>query len=365
MKRTKEKGITLIALIITIIVMLILVAVTVNVVIEGGLISTAQKASNSMKIEKDKEILYSAAIGSIEGNACVNFSKLDANLPEGFEGSNGIYKKNDVTYRVDAYGTVTTAEFSTILAAVQENPEEYLAKAALLGQDTEADKNIGIGTDGNIVNLGLWTYEVVDGQTITLKGNRQNPSYGGQIINGKIEGTVPQYIYLNELNKIAEVTSIGICSFFNYSELTEITLPDTITTIGNLAFSNCSSLKSIVIPNGVTSIGAQAFTNCSSLETIAFPNTITSIGQAATFQNCVSLKEINIPEGVTSIGTNTFYKCTSLKKITIPNSVTRIQACFTGCTSLELIEIDNTENAITGSPWGNGINPKVVWLRES
>ena len=41
----KEKGITLIALIITIIVMLILVGVSVTVALNGGLFSTAERAT--------------------------------------------------------------------------------------------------------------------------------------------------------------------------------------------------------------------------------------------------------------------------------------------------------------------------------
>ena len=45
----EEKGITLIALIITIIVMLILVAVSVAVVINSNLIGAAEKAANGYK----------------------------------------------------------------------------------------------------------------------------------------------------------------------------------------------------------------------------------------------------------------------------------------------------------------------------
>ena len=43
----KEKGITLIALIITIIVMLILVAVTISVALNGGLFNNAKDGINS------------------------------------------------------------------------------------------------------------------------------------------------------------------------------------------------------------------------------------------------------------------------------------------------------------------------------
>lgn len=57
MKRTKENGITLIALIITIIIMLILVGVTVAVALNGGLFTTAKNATNKYTVEKEKELI--------------------------------------------------------------------------------------------------------------------------------------------------------------------------------------------------------------------------------------------------------------------------------------------------------------------
>ena len=108
-----HRGITLIALIITIIVMIILVGVTVNVALNGGLFDAAQKAANSTQIEVDKETLQAAALGSLGENAEVDFTKLDTNLPDGFEGSNGTYTKDGNTYKVDQYGNVTYKEPST------------------------------------------------------------------------------------------------------------------------------------------------------------------------------------------------------------------------------------------------------------
>ena len=65
MKRTKElktnKGITLIALIITIIVMLILVGVTVNVALNGGLFDTTKEASK----QKEKSIIYDQIVSAM------------------------------------------------------------------------------------------------------------------------------------------------------------------------------------------------------------------------------------------------------------------------------------------------------------
>lgn len=52
-----QKGITLVALIITIIVMLILVAVTITVALNGGLFDTARRASKETKAAQVKEAI--------------------------------------------------------------------------------------------------------------------------------------------------------------------------------------------------------------------------------------------------------------------------------------------------------------------
>ena len=57
MKKAEEKGITLIALIITIIVMMILVGVTVNLALNGGLFSTTKEAVSRTIEEKERELI--------------------------------------------------------------------------------------------------------------------------------------------------------------------------------------------------------------------------------------------------------------------------------------------------------------------
>ena len=59
-----QKGITLVALIITIIVMLILVAVTINLAINGGLFDKAKDASEKTQVEADREELHTFVIGA-------------------------------------------------------------------------------------------------------------------------------------------------------------------------------------------------------------------------------------------------------------------------------------------------------------
>lgn len=61
-----QKGITLVALVITIIVMLILVGVTVTIALNGGLFDTAEKAGEDYKAAQNAEN------GLASGNVIVN-----------------------------------------------------------------------------------------------------------------------------------------------------------------------------------------------------------------------------------------------------------------------------------------------------
>ncbi len=62
-----QKGITLIALVITIIVMLILVAVTVTIAMDGGLFTKAKTAGDDTKKEAEREELTSIVLGTYDG----------------------------------------------------------------------------------------------------------------------------------------------------------------------------------------------------------------------------------------------------------------------------------------------------------
>lgn len=57
-------------------------------------------------------------------------------------------------------GEKVSVDFEKIKSDVLANKEKYLAKAAEAGQNTTSNKDIGIGTDGNIVNLDLWMYKI-------------------------------------------------------------------------------------------------------------------------------------------------------------------------------------------------------------
>ncbi len=65
------------------------------------------------------------------------------------------------------------------------------------------------------------------------------------------------------------VTSIGV-NAFQYSGITNVTIPNSVTSIGDSAFYYCSRLTNVTIPSSVTSIGNYAFNDCTSLTRVYF-----------------------------------------------------------------------------------------------
>lgn len=87
------------------------------------------------------------------------------------------------------------------------------------------------------------------------------------------------------------VTSICDRAFFDFTNMTNITISNQIASIGRYAFSNCQSLKSIEIPDSVTKIDEGAFSECINLSSVTMPEKITTIS-AKEFSGCKSLKNL-------------------------------------------------------------------------
>jgi hypothetical protein len=73
---------------------------------------------------------------------------------------------------------------------------------------------------------------------------------------------------------------------FNYSGITQLSLPTTLKSIGVEAFEGCRYLKSVVIPEGVETIGNYAFANCFNLQSVELPSTLTSMGTSVLSWSC-------------------------------------------------------------------------------
>lgn len=198
------------------------------------------------------------------------------------------------------------------------------------------NQDIALGTNGQVVDLSLWKYVPYDfDKTINLTGGncgtgQYNSSYANSAIDletGKIQGTMPQYIYLYEKDAIYTVTELS-GTFYGCTNLKVAPeIPSTVERMSN-TFSGCTNLTTISnIPNDVEYM-YESFSYCSNLLTApTLPtNLISGYGM---FYNCTGLTTAPaIPSNVTDM-TDMFYNCTNLTgTINVYCNPTDYSGCF-------------------------------------
>ena len=281
-----KHGITLIALIITVIILLILAGTAISIAINGGdIFGKAAQARNA----------WNEAVAREESAI------------------------KDLLKYLDNPQYVESIDFE--------------AKKAEALANRVGTEEIGIGTDGELVDMSLWTYEIYDNNTKARLGifqpyiNSADGGYLGSIINGQIEGKIPQYIMPEGDTNYYPV--IDISNLF--AEKNGLVIPPQIpSTVENMysTFRRCSSLQTApVIPDGVTNM-KQTFDECRSLQMAPIiPDGVTNMER--TFGGCSSLQTAPvIPNSVTSLF-ETFSFCTNLQTIpALPNSIINMKDTF-------------------------------------
>lgn len=106
-----------------------------------------------------------------------------------------------------------------------------------------------------------------------------------------------------------------IDSFFNCSNITSVTIPDSVETINGNAFQSCTSLATVQMGNNVKSVGYYAFSECP-ITSIIIPDSATSLGFCA-FYGCENLKTVYIGQNVESLD-SVLQGCDSIENLTIP-----------------------------------------------
>ena len=354
-KLKESKGITLIALVITIIVLLILAGVSIATLTgDNGILTQANNAKKNTQIAEEKEAI-SMAMQSLISDKIVNpnnyvdgyisaeqlKTEMEKSTPKPesvtrSESTKNLTVKFDATrsnreYEVTQAGTVTVKDPNADSNGLSEEELEEILDTATKHPEQVDSEDIGIDDEGYVVNLDLWNYQILGEDTMKLAPyNEYGTAYAGKIEeDGSIQGTMPAYIKKDgEKYKIIELENLfgtGMMGRNYYSEkLTEAPeIPNTVKRIGYGAFLYCERLTNITIPNSVTYIDGEAFCDCTSLSSIEIPNSIILIGSYA-FADCTSLTNITIPSSVTSISYGAFSNCTSLTNIEIPNSVISI-----------------------------------------
>ncbi len=379
----KNKGISLIVLVITIIVMIILATSIILSLNGSGVIDRANegKFKNDLKVAQQELQSYKAE-RMLEGNfneetLFADLTQLEYNdqkktgniktvMPSmsdvlsgkirviagsiQFIGSDdnqmnwaeqvGIYATNRKPGFYD--NTIYSSEFgmsfinSGILTIPQSNPDVYN-----IGDNAYYKANItDLVIHNKVKSIGVSAFESnttlknVTFQTDIL-GNSDLRTIGNRAFYGCSNSSLTSIALPNGL------TTIGSETFRNCSKVTNVTMPNTVTTIGTYAFYGCGNLTNITLSSEITVIPSYTFNACSKLNNITLPSKIKNIGSYA-FNSCIGLTSITLPDSLTTISDNAFSNCTNLTEITIPKNVNSIGAnAFYGCTNLSTILVDS------------------------
>lgn len=403
-----DKAITLIALVVTIVVLLILAGVSISMLGgENGIINQASKSKTNTDIGMEKDFI-NLAMSAIKTN------KLS-------KGDNSAVTSDELQKEINKYTKNATVTGTGILIVQYNSGRKYEVdgNGSILEYGESYDGMYSVsGLEGEIAPTEIFEYELVSDSSTASIGLSELPVKKARITGIKaiycnaIEGGVynsetDEYInthyeikydnktisdtlvvpyqvegkYVkdpdkgtygneNEFYTITEAQINCVCGRDGWRgvslpKIKTIIFPNTITKIvgkGGDNFYN-PTLERVVLPNKLIEIGDECFSS-TKIANITIPDTVTAIGEKA-FRKCYNLSSITLPSGLTSIGDYTFSECTSLTSIKLPTSVSSIsEDAFYGCDNLKTIIIrrnpGDTEK-ISGEPWG-ATNANVVYI---
>lgn len=276
MKRS-ERGITLIALVITIIVLLILAGVSIAMLTgDNGILTQANKAKteteNAKKDEKNK------------------LSQNEDYITESLISWNTV--PNEV-YSITSDGILTVADKTLI--------NNY--------------SNIKIPSEVNGIKI----------TTIDERAFQENSIKNIIIPEGITELKKISFNSCSNLEYIRlpqSLISIGSDAFENCTKLKKIIIPNNVINIDSFAFNLCTNLATVKLGNGLKNIGTQAFGRCS-IEEITIPSNVESLGWGV-FYNCTNLKNVYIEStkltSTSNFGGDVFKYMTSGSTIYVRNA---------------------------------------------
>ena len=248
----KQNGITLIALIITIIVMMILVGVTVTVAMNGGLFGTADDSTKRTEKHAIHEQMIAAMKLTDNGN--INVKGTYDEVVKMFG--------NDKVEPIDPEEVKDTTPEVTFTVTGKKGIYTYKITGTEIIVDPEED-----GSGEEIVYNETYTTVVL------ADGTQKTYEIEGYVYMGKLESN-PDYsaTSVTEIYLGNTVTGISSPAMSNFTNLTKLYIPEGVTYIGAGAFGSLNSLTSVTIPSTCTNISVQVFPYCSNLQTVIIKN---------------------------------------------------------------------------------------------
>ena len=242
--RTRQKGITLIALVITIIVLLILAGVSIATLTgQNGVLTQAQNAKEQTNKEGAREKL-SLILADLQSQK----------IPKG----ESLVLGDALAGEIASYDEVTSANFTGSIIEV-----------VIDGYNFEVNGDLGIENGLEKVepeNIKDWEY-IVDEET----GSAVITCYKGT----DTTVVIPNYIDGYWVKKI-DPYNTGL-----KMKLWDDSICEVIENYDSFGTYPQRTITEIVISNGIEEIGARAFVLTEKLEKVTLPRSITKIGQYA------------------------------------------------------------------------------------
>ena len=398
LKTKQEEGITLIALVVTIVVLLILAGVSISLVLNNnGVISKAKDAKystekgqaqdevnlaiNYLQIEdatstltrEDKRKILEDELRKISADSSVSISGLGYKIT---------HKKYDFFVDKDLKISSSGKTFDAVEWNKKAAPEDIFIWKS--DDPNDADYGVIIGYKKNVDNYTILRFP--------SRCTKLDPRYSSEIYKdtGDDETTVRSYTKnILKVEMPDTVNELGYGAFsgnsqnslyqngFYFSSLERVELSKSLSKIDDWTFAYCRNLNYIDIPDNIIEIGEYAFFYCDALENIEIPDSVSKIGNGAFYEvktvkigeiveasdgldndalTCETLiirdgvkKLINckgdffyveIPKSVNEIGNGCFWYNSRIKSITIPEGVKKIgYKCFENCSNLQQVNL--------------------------
>ena len=355
----KERGITLIALVITIIVLLILAGVTIaSITGENGILSKATQASQKTTQEKEREEIKMAVTSDnmkdITGDERESDDYIE-NFQKELDNIAGA-SKTKVVYDMGVLKVTYKETGNEYYIGYDENDnekiktrEEYLSgqkyETGDLTDDEKTQLESGIKLEINSGGKGEFLAQVEPGGIIDWGDGTY--SKVEDPYTGKIRNKSKKIAYINnDYSKLNSIKMAGVANFrrvwHEYSEKNKIY---TVKILTNIICANSEALLKIV-DWGECELRDVNFSNSTNLTEIASPKEKSFNKNYVyinnSFQNCTSLKQIpadffNNISNLWSVR-SMFENCTSLTGNAIElwnnSNIEYHENCYKGCTNL-------------------------------
>ena len=276
-KRKNAKGITLVALIITVIILLILAGVTISLVIgENGLINKSKETSKAT-YEKDIQESLELAIADLEISKTESGEKVEITdlLEKGYINEEGVININKLLGKKGQYGNGTNKQDVFII----ENNELWYYEKSGEGRRISKLSNLGYLVTPD-------KYFEVYGTSINLE--KYNDYYKTNYGATEKEAPLETYVIPNKINE----TTLDTVGHFNAPNIKRIIIKEGFKKIESCAFASSYNLEILKLPKSIKNIGSRAFCGCSKLENITIPKNTCHIEEYA-FYGCTALKTVN------------------------------------------------------------------------